>query len=424
MSTLVSTPRRRRHAALAAALAMVAAPLLTSSAEAGDTDCAEGQACIEVRIVSTEDGRDTRLSTSYFTVADITSGDDLVQAPKYYTRSSLKEPAAETPRPATALPLRALLDRVGEEAVDDTTFSEVPLRGIPSVLSEDDFLAPDDAKHPFLDDLQPGLYAYTDNRIGYIRPQRSEDDLNRTDHYITPSGGRLILTFHTTGRLLEPVLSVGDTSVDTKTKNEFAVTTKDPGTRIVRYLWNFGDGTAYQSKYKARTHRYTKVDTYAAFVQARGADGSYGRTAVVKMKVGKPPKPPKPSPTGGTGGIGGGGGGTGGGGYIPPYIPNDAPNPPAVDNPPPADDMPTMPVDDGLQEVEGFVLAGAGAEQGDTIPGTEATAQATEATELSTSRKISGAVIGGLAVILLLALGAEIETRWASTRLAHLRRRV
>jgi hypothetical protein len=43
---------------------------------------------------------------------------------------------------------------------------------------------------------------------------------------------------------------------------------------------------------------------------------------------------------------------------------------------------------------------------------------------LSTSRKISGAVIGGLAIILLLGLGAEIEARWVSTKLGHLRRRV
>lgn len=425
MSTLVSTPRRRRRATLAAVLAMVAMPLVTSSADAGDTDCAEGQACIEVRIISTEDGKDTRLSTSYFTVADITTGDDLVPEPKYWTRSSLSKPPEETPRPATALPLRALLQRIGEDALGDTKFSEVPLRGIPSVLSADDLRAYDDPDLPFLDDLQPGLYAYpNDDRIGYIRPQRSEDDLNRTDHYITPSGGRLILTFHTTGGLLEPKLGVSDTSVDTKTKNKFAVTmAKSPGTRIVRYRWNFGDGTEYYSKYKDRTHQYTKVGTYPAFVQARGADGSYGRTASIKMKVGKPPKPPTPSSPGGTGGGGGGGSGAGSGsGYIPPFIPNEPRNPPPVDNPP-TDDLPTAPVDDGLQEVEGFVLAGAGAEQGDSIPGTQATTQPTEATELSTSRKIGGAVIGALAVILLLGLGAEIETRWASTRLAHLRRR-
>ncbi len=115
--------------------------------------------------------------------------------------------------------------------------------------------------------------------------------------------------------------------------------------------------------------------------------------------------------------------GHGGGGYIPPYIPNDTSTPPSVDTPP-TTEPPTTPVDDGLQEVEGFVLAGAGAEEGDSIPGTQAASQPTKASELSTSRKISGAVIGALAVILLLGLGAEIETRWASTRLAHLRRRV
>ena len=87
-------------------------------------------------------------------------------------------------------------------------------------------------------------------------------------------------------------------------------------------------------------------------------------------------------------------------------------------------DVPTTPTDDGLQEVEGFVLAGAGAETGDSIPGAEVASQPTKASELSTSRKISGAVIGALAIILLLGLGAEIEARWVSTRLGDLRRRV
>ncbi len=39
--------------------------------------------------------------------------------------------------------------------------------------------------------------------------------------FITPSRDALILTFHTTGTLLEPTLTVGDTSVDT-------ITTKTP----------------------------------------------------------------------------------------------------------------------------------------------------------------------------------------------------
>ncbi|KRC66280.1 hypothetical protein ASE12_16860 [Aeromicrobium sp. Root236] len=406
-------------------LSMIAVPLVASStADAADTDCAQGQACVEVRVVSTTGGKETRLSTSYFTVADLTSGAGIVQNPEYWTRSSAKKAAKPTPRPATALPLRALLQRVTNPPSKPPTFSEVPLRGIPSVLSEDELRAGDDEKQPFLDDLEPSLFAFSSNRIGYIRPQRTEEDLNRSDYFVTGAGGRLVLTFHTTGKLLAPTLSVGATTVNTKTKNAFTVNVPEPGTRISRYRWTFGDGTEYGSRDKARTHRYDKVGTYPVYVQVRGENGSYGRTAPTEMKVGKPPKPPSTTGGGGTGGGGGIGGGGGGGGYIPPYVPT----PPSVDNPPsvdtpPTNDLPTTPVDDGLQEVEGFVLAGAGAEQGDSIPGTQASVQPTKASELSTSRKISGAVIGALAVILLLGLGAEIETRWASTRLAHLRRR-
>jgi PKD repeat protein len=288
------------------------------------------------------------------------------------------------------------------------------------VLSQADLGDPNGADYPFLDKLSPAIYLLSNGNIRYIRPLRGEDDVNVYDQFNLDTN--LILTFHTTGRLLEPVAKASSTSVNTKDKPTFSVTVADPKTNL-GYKWDFGDGRT--SNLRKPTHRYTEKGTYSATVTVRGDDGSYGRSSAITMKVAKPPKPPKPPSTSGGGGGGGTGGTVGGGGYIPPYIPSNPgiDLPPTVENPP-TDTAPTTPTDDGLEAVEGFVLTGAGAGQGDTIPGTHATSQPTKASELSTSRKIGGAVIGGLAVILLLGLGAEIETRWASTRLAHLRRRV
>jgi PKD repeat protein len=231
-----------------------------------------------------------------------------------------------------------------------------------------------------------------------------------------------VLTIHVTGDLLSIRIKTSPNKVTTSTPVSFSADVT-PKSNDLSYRWNFTGGTSPQDKTPTPSHTYTKKGSYSVNLEVTGDDGSYGRAATTTVKVGKPPKPSSNNGTGGTGG--GGGGGTGGGGYIPPYIPNSSPNPPPVDNPPTTElpTTPTAPVDDGLTEVEGFVLAGAGAGEGEDIPGTQATNQPTKASELSTSRKISGAVIGALAVILLLGLGAEIETRWASTRLAHLRRR-
>jgi len=428
VSSLLSAPRRRRRAALAALLSIVAVPLAAAStAEAADA-CDPAQACLIVKVVSTSDGKGTTLETRYFNASDIQDwGDGLVTAPPYVTRGqSGKE--SERPRPAAALPLRTLLASPAFTQDPDTnvTFSESNGTPAPTVLDKPDFRDPAAATdpkdpYPFDDGLQPALYVTGAGQIGYVRPLRGEDDVNSTDQFRVEPGSSATLTIHTTGKLLQPVAHASSTSVDTKTSVSFSTTyAVKPGTRILTWRWSFGDGETRHSAQEKPTHRYTTKGTYPVFVEVRSANGSYGRSAPLEMKVAKPPKPPKTSGGGGAGG----GGGTGGGGYIPPYIPapSKVDNPPSVDNPP-TSDLPTTPVDDGLQEVEGFVLAGAGAEQGDSIPGTQAQPQPTKASELSTSRKISGAVIGGLAVILLLALGAEIETRWASTRLAHLRRR-
>ncbi|KAA1400395.1 PKD domain-containing protein [Aeromicrobium ginsengisoli] len=429
MRSLLSAPRPRRRAALAAVLSIIAVPLVAAStAEAADA-CDPAQACVIVKVVSTSDGKGTTLETRYFNASELQAwGDGLVTAPPYLTRGQSGK-VSPRPRPATALPLRTLLSSpvFTKDPETAVTFSESNGTSAPTVLDKPDFSDPatatDKDPYPFLDDLQPALYVTGTGQIGYVRPLRDEDDVNSTDQFKVDPGSSVTLTIHTTGKLLQPVAHASSTSVDTKATVSFSTTyAQKLRTNIIKWRWTFGDGETLHSAQEKPTHRYATKGTYPVFVEVRGTDGSYGRSAPIEMKVAKPPKPPKTSGGGGTGG-GTGGGGTGGG-YIPPYIPA----PPSIDNPPsvdkpPTTDQPTTPVDDGLQEVEGFVLAGAGAEQGESIPGTQAQPQPTKASELSTSRKISGAVIGGLAVILLLGLGAEIETRWASTRLAHLRRR-
>lgn len=426
MSTLLSAPGRRRRAALAAALTLLAVPLATSSTADAAEACLPTEACLVVQVVSTTDGTTTVLEKRYFTSSEITAWDQaqLVDQPAYYTRGP-GGTLSERPRPAEALPLRNLLASAAfeQDPLTKVKFSESAGTGVPTVLDQPDFGDPADPDYPFDDSLQPALYTTSTGQIGYIRPLRGEDDVNSTDQFRIDPGESATLTIHTTGKLLEPVVSASDTSVDTKATTTFTTTyAENPGTRVIKWRWDFGDGSTLHASQKEPTHRYTTKGTYPVFVQVRGANGSYGRSAPITMKVANPPKPPASSGTGGSGGIGGTGDLGGATGYIPPYIPNDAPNPPSVVTPP-TDDLPTTPVDDGLQQVEGFVLTGAGAEQGDSIPGTQATAQPTQARELSTSRKISGAVVGALAVILLLGLGAEIETRWATTKLAHLRRR-
>lgn len=427
MSRLLSAPRQRRRAALAAMLAVVAVPFVTSSTADAAEACLPDEACIVVQVVSTTDGTTTVVEKRFFNASEILAWDpgQLVEDPAYYTRGHVGGDLSARPRPAEALPLRNLLGSPAFEhdPLTSVTFSESNGTSVPTVLDKPDFGDPADPAYPFDDSLQPALYVTSTGQIGYVRPLRGEDDVNNTDQFRIDPGGSATLTIHTTGKLLEPVVKASSTSVDTKDTTTFTTSYADnPGTRIIKWRWDFGDGSTLHASQQEPTHRYSEKGTYPVFVQVRGANGSYGRSAPIQMKVANPPTPAPTSGSGGSGGGGGGGTGGIGGGYIPPYFPSET-NPPTVVNPP-TDDLPTTPLDDGLQQVEGYVLAGAGAGQGDSIPGTQATSQPTEATELSTSRKIGGAVIGGLAIILLLVLGAEIETRWASTRLAHLRRRV
>lgn len=419
MSTDASPVRRRRRAALAAVLALVTVPLMTSSAEAAPKPkpCPDPAVpCVSVMVITTAKGVDTEV-VSY----TIDIGPDTVDVTdpaklKYTSRAKVGGTVKKITGIQQALSIKKIL---GSGEFDETSarFSETPNESkIPSVLRAD-YLS---GSYKFANGLVPAVYATSDG-IGYVRPLRkAENDVNAGDIFRT--GKRLVLTIHTSGDLLDVDIKASPKKITTKTPVSFSadISPKSDG---LSYRWNLTGGTKVEDKTATPSITYKKKDSYAVNLEVFGDDGSYGRASTTTVKVGNPPKP-KPTPTATTGTGGGSGTGGGGSGYIPPFVPN-TPDVPSDDAPAedPIEDLPTTPVDDGLEEVEGFVLAGAGSEMGESIPGTDAAAQPTEANELSTKRKISGAAIGALAVLLLLGLGAEIETRWLSTRLGHLRRR-
>jgi len=395
---------------------MVALPLVASStADAADapiTACPnEGVPCVIVKVISIVD----RQKTEYRYTVNIQENADLKDPGEldYGVRAKKGGPIKPVEGITEALSLAGILSHDTGADASDWTFSETPNPSkFPSLL---------DPGTQYRDGLVPAVYV-TGGRVGYVRPLAGNGDVNGGDTFVLPTKAPLVLTVHTTGELLEvKTKSTPTKKITTATPVSFSAEVT-PNSDTLSYRWTLGTKV---DKTAAPSRTFTKADTYPINLEVRDLqDGSLGLAATTNVRVGKPPKPPSTTGGGGTGGGGFGGGGGGGGGYIPPYVPT----PPSVDNPPsvdtpPTNELPTTPADDGLQEVEGFVLAGAGAEQGDSIPGTQASVQPTKASELSTSRKISGAVIGALAVILLLGLGAEIETRWASTRLAHLRRR-
>lgn len=426
----------RPRALLAVALLIAAVPAVAATPASAADECPAGEpSCIIVRVVSTVDGRES-VEDSYTVTDDQIAQWSDIEDTQYYKRRNLKGELSKGPRVRGGVSLRTLLRSVDAERPDldqDVTFSETPNAvKIPAVLSDADLADPDDPgdeDYPFDDSLQPAVYP-TGGNIGYVRPLRDADkDVNISDIFAV--SGPLVLTFHTTGRLLQPTVEASaGTAVKTKTKNTFSVTFgKKPGTRIVSTRWDFGDGSVKGTKREEPTKSYAKQGTYPVVATVRGANGSYGRSAPLEITVDKPPKAPS-SGTGGGLGTGGSGFGGGSGGYIPPYdagtgtLPGDEPGDLTEDELPPMED--SAPLDDGLEPVEGYVLAGAEVVPGGTaeqIPGTQDSSDAAPATQASQRQRIATWAIAALAAALLLAAGATSETRWFRNRLNHLRRR-
>ncbi len=437
------TPRRRRPAALVTlALAAVGLGLAPSPLSAAGEPCPDGSAtCVVVTYVSTSGGTTTTVGEPlvYYPADLRTKADATPATGTYNLRKNPKSKGGKVDsRPVAVgkrVPIGELI-RTDPDAARSakTTYLETPnAAGVPAVLSAADLAAPpadpDASDYPFIDGLQPAVFVTDSGKIGYVRPLRDADEDTNASDYIR-ADGRLDLTVHTTGALLAPtVVSSAGTDLDLEKPTTFSVTFADkPRTRVLTTRWDFGDGSTKGTKREEPTKTYAKRGTYPVSVAVRTSDGSYGRSAPLEVEIAKPPKAPS-SGTGGGDGLGGGGGGYSGGGLPAPFDPYEG----DVDQPAPTDELPDVPeeeptpsapVDDGLEPVEGYVLAGAETASGGTpeaIPGTQASTPA-PATQASTRQRLATWAVAAAAVLLLIGLGAASETRWLRHRLRHLRR--
>ncbi len=423
--------------------------------------------CIVVSVVKTVDGKRSTIKQYTVGADDVrtwAANDPELQQRRYGLRKNPESRGGKlTTRASTAkgsrVSVNALLSYLDPDLSGKARFLETPnASGVPAVLSDADMStpprepsrptptptapttappgptpspsgsspSPDD--YPFIDELPPTVFLAGNGQFGYIRPLRDDEDTNFSDYFRV--AGRLDLTINTTGRLLQPtVTSSAGTALDTKKSTTFSVSfATKPGTRIKSTRWDFGDGSTQGTSRDEPSKAFTKRGTFPVVVTVRGNNGSYGRSAPLQIKVANPPKAPANGSGGGTGLGGNGGGGGGSTNYIPPpFTPpaDDFEAPDDFEDVPEEDPEPQIPVDDGLEPVEGYVLAGAEIVPGGTpesIPGTEDSTPAA-ATQESLRKRAATWAVAAFALALLVGLGAASETRWLQDRLRHLRRR-
>lgn len=431
------SPTRRRAAALLA-LVLATAGLGLAPSPVSAAECPE-LPCIVVSVVKTVDGNTEVLNSYAVTPSELRTlaeEDVELQSRKYTLRKNPASKGGEVQEGianGARVSMNALLTKLDPALVGKTTYLETPnTAGIPSVLAPGDLADPGTSgDYPFFEKLEPAVFLATGGRVGFVRPLRDEDeDTNFADYFQLK--GRLDLTIHTTGQLLQPtVASSAGTALETKGKTTFSVSyAVKPRTGVKSIVWDFGDGSVKNTKREKPSKSYAKKGTYPVVVTVRTNDGSYGRSSATEIKVDKPPKAPS-SGTGGGSGLGGPGG-SGGGSFPPPYEPPtfsapDFESPGELEEPPvEEEDFTPVPVDDGLEPVEGFVLAGAEIVPGgtpETIPGTQNSTTPAAATQEAMRTRIATWLVAALAVALLIGMGAATESRWFRNRLRHLRRR-
>jgi hypothetical protein len=230
----------------------------------------------------------------------------------YTLKSQPSTPPAPYPLP-NVLSLHGLLNNLVGVDPSQVHFTTIVVRGGShvAVLQTADLGLPGDPGYPFLGGLQPAISAQQDG-LTYIRPQRSEDDVNAPDRLLTAQTGELDLTVHLTGQLLHPTITANPTSTLVSKPVRFATQPVDGAT----YTWTFDYGGVQTTKTTATpdvTNRFAQPGTYGASVAVtRSSDGSWGQSsnvALVNVHKPKPPPPPKhhhkhhkkPGPGGGTG---------------------------------------------------------------------------------------------------------------------------
>jgi hypothetical protein len=450
--------RRPATAVLAVVMATAGLGLLASPADAAEC---KALPCVVITFVKTADGTTKSVGSVGLDKADLQrlSGQKPALNAASYQYLLRKNPQSKggklQRRPIAQgqrVGISALLAEADPTKKYTPTFVETRnTEGIPAVLGPGDLVDPDAApvdtngdgtpdpvQYPFFDNRQPAVFLTTESgKLGYVRPLRDQDEDTNAADYFQVTSGRLDITVHTTGKLLAPtVVSSKGTALERSAKTTFSVTyPEEPNYGVRSILWDFGDGSVKGTKRREPSKSYAKKGTYPVAVTVRLNDGSYGRSSALEIKVANPPKAPSSGTGGGdgSGGSGSSGGIIDGGGTLPPpytpTFPDDVSPPSEIEEPPPAeepDDLEDVPVDDGLEPVEGYVLAGAEIVPGgtpETIPGTEDSAAPAPATQAALRTRVATWVVAAFAAALLLGLGAATETRWFRHRLRHLRRR-
>lgn len=436
------------------ALAMAGALLAVPGGSAvGAEPCPSDEACVVVTVVG--DGEPV---TSEFSISDFERAPDIRERQSYSYRGSGSVLL-------TVLPVRDLLEQLGTPSTA-VTFVELDSSTAAPRSTLSTAAGDLDDPGPFDGGLLPAIYTANGSdgtRFGYTRGQRGSSDDNGADTIITP--GDLLLTVHTKGRALTPVVTASPASQTTTNRPvTLGVDVEDaPG---LRYDWSFGDGTTLKDSTDATpTHQYTRTttagqDSFTASVTVSGSDSSIGSSRPVTITIGSPTigdgtKPGTGSdagadqgapatgpdrsrgdtqgakPSSGSGGTGSGspgtgsGAGTGSGSPAPAGgAPQQAPEP---GDTPLASDLPEAFIpSDGLVDVSGTLLGEVDA-TGRIVPTPEQQAAAERtaaAARESAARPYGwGPLVGVLGLLALVGLGALSETTWLRRRLEAVGRR-
>ena len=398
---------------------------------ASGPSCPSGQPCVVVQVLG-DTGSDA--NPVVVTLADLANWTDVTDT-QYFTRATSGGMATSEPFVAQGVSIRHLLQQLGVAPSSVTYTSIVGRTSYRSLLSAQthDFDDPTSPDFPFQDGLLPVLWPIgSDDAIGYLRPLRSDTDVNGPDFLETYSEGELELTVHTSGTVLTPTITAQPRSVRAGSAVAFTAAVEDPdATETLSYTWSFGDGSGGQDA--QTTHRYTTPGTYFAYVEVDGAHGSSGQSASVKITVlpgpsTSPPRPPTstpaPGPSHGTGGAHNPtsgpvtGNGQHGGGAPQSSTPSESPaRGSATASGSPATSAahssgPAPAPSPSGSRITGYLIAGFA-----TTPGAASTAArntpltAPAARDGRLTRSVSGWLVAVLAALALLAFGAHAEAR-------------
>ena len=223
--------------------AAMASTLPTAERALGAGDgCPAGQACVVVEVVGESP------ATHEFSIADLQRAPDVRTGQTYHYRS------APDVNFDAVLPVRDLLRQLGTppSAVTFVELSATTSARASELVTADGDL---DDPGPFAGGLLPAIYS-DGSSFGYTRGQRDAADHNERSTITTT--GHLVLTVHTSGRPLHPVVTA---TPQTQPRSNQAVrleaqVEEAPG---LRYDWRFGDGTTLDGSTDARpTHQYRR----------------------------------------------------------------------------------------------------------------------------------------------------------------------